>query len=741
MKKVLKITAVIVLIPVILFAVAAVGLATIDLNNYRSEIEQLVSENTGRQLTLKGDLQKSFFPWLGIEVGTVALSNAKGFKPDEFASIGKVEIKIDTVSLLKLEPKISRIIVKGLNLHLAKNKAGITNWADLSQASTSDQVKQPAVAAEDKAAVSKEDKPQASSTTDPLALINIAGITIENANVNWVDEQAGASYALKNVNLVSSEIKLNTPVALDMDFELVSATPQLNAKVILSSAKVDWDLKNQRFAVSPLSVDLQASGKALPVSPLSAKLQLVATTNLQKQLLTIDELKLDAFNLSLQGKVLVSQLMDAPRYQSDIAVATFSPRSVLKALSIPLPAMADEKAMTAASLKVNVKGDTTQVEVSDLQVQLDDTTLNANASVVNFSKPVIKATVELDTINLDRYLPPTVEADAAATPAAEQAPATTPAEPLPIPVELIRSLDADASVKAGKVIIKQLDIDELIVKAKVKNKVATLNPVSMNLAKGSLRTDLRLDVTKSTPLYTVKQTIDQVQAAPLVKAVAGDEHVSGMLMLKASVDSKGMMLDDVRKNLNGNLSFLFKDGAVKGVNLAEMLRKARAKLDKEEYVESNDHRQTDFAELGGSATINNGVVTNKDLSAKSPLLRVEGEGKVDLVKESLDYLVTTHLVGTSKGQGGKSMEELRGIPVPIRLTGPFNDIQWDYKWSVIRKAFQDKLKKKVKAETKAEVEAKKAEIKEKLEEKKEEKKEEIKEKLEDKFKEKLKKLF
>ena len=741
MKKVLKITGVIVLIPVILFAVAAVGLATIDLNDYRTDIEQLVADNTGRQLTLKGDLNKSFFPWLGINVGSVALSNASGFEPADFASVNKVEIKIDTVSLLKLEPKISRIIVKGLNLNLARNKNGASNWQDLTKPSATDEAKDSAVATEEKPAETKQQKGEQPAVTDQLALINIAGVTIEDANVNWVDEQAGTSYAIKQVNLSVSAISLNKPIALEMDFELNSSEPQINARVQLSSDKLDWDLENKRYAVTPLRVSVQASGEVLPVSPLSAQLHLVASTNLEKQLLTIDEIRLDTLDLSLKGKALVTHIMEAPRYQSEIALAAFNPGALMQKLSLSLPPMADEKAMNAASLDVKLKGDTDHIEVSDLKLVLDDTNIIANVSVTDFSKPGIKAKLELDKINLDRYLPLSTEPDVTQpVSTGNKSSETTQAEPLPIPVELIRSLDVDASIKAGELTIRELSVNEVVAKARVKNKIASLSPLSMKVAQGSMRTDVTLDVTKANPLYRVKQTIDQVQAAPLVKAVTGDEHVSGMLMLKANIDSKGMMLDEVKKNLDGNLSFLFKDGAVKGVNLGEMLRKAKAKLDKEEYVESKTPRRTDFAELGGSATIKSGVIINRDLSAKSPLLRVDGKGKVDLVNENLDYLVTTHLVGTSKGQGGKSMEDLKGIPVPIHLTGPFNNIQWDYKWSVITNALKDKFKKKVKAKTKAKVEEKKAAARKKLDEKKEEKKEELKEKIEEKAKD-LKKLF
>jgi len=731
MKKTLKIIGIIISIPVVLFLIAAIVLASIDLNDYRTNIEQLVAENTGRQLTLKGDLKKSFFPWLGIDIGNVALSNAKGFQPADFASVEGVEVRIDTVSLLTMKPKVDRIIVKGLNLNLAKNKKGVSNWEDLSKPATSSQ--EPPIAAPTDA----EEKQAPTPDTAALALINIAGITVQDANVSWVDDQAGANYSVKHVNLSVSEIALNQPLSLDLDFQLSSNEPNVNAKVILSSEKIEWNIETQRYAVSPLTIDINATGKVLPVSPLSTRLRIVADADLGKQTLNVSELKLSVLDVAVNAKASVDQLIDGPKYQSSLQIDKLNPAELLKKLGIELPPMKDRNVMSALTLNTSVKGDLNQVQVPELKLILDDTTVTANASVKNFARPSITAALEIDKMDLDRYLPPPADKPASESAPESQTAAAGKPEPLPIPVDLIRSLDVDANVKAGKIIVQQLDIDNVVVKARIKDGVANLSPVKLNLAQGTLQSDVSLDVKGPTPRYSVKQSIKGVQAAPLVKAVAGEDHVSGTLDLTADVNSQGMLIDEIMKTLGGALSFSFKDGAVKGFNLGEEIRKNYAKFKKTDYSPSETPKQTDFAELTGSAKINKGVVTNNDLSVKAPLLRVEGKGKVDLPAQSLDYLVTANIVETDEGQSGKEVQDLKGIPIPIKLSGTFDNIQWDYKWSIVAKALKDKLKKEVKKKVETKKQEIKQETKQKIEEKKEEKKEELKEKAKDK----LKKLF
>jgi AsmA protein len=65
------------------------------------------------------------------------------------------------------------------------------------------------------------------------------------------------------------------------------------------------------------------------------------------------------------------------------------------------------------------------------------------------------------------------------------------------------------------------------------------------------------------------------------------------------------------------------------------------------------------------------VVRNDDLVASSPLLRAAGRGSADLPEQTMDYRVDTTLVATIEGQSGRSLEDLRGVNLPIRITGAF----------------------------------------------------------------------
>lgn len=58
---------------------------------------------------------------------------------------------------------------------------------------------------------------------------------------------------------------------------------------------------------------------------------------------------------------------------------------------------------------------------------------------------------------------------------------------------------------------------------------------------------------------------------------------------------------------------------------------------------------------------------------KSPLLRAAGAGKLDLNTMKIDYGLDAKVVGTLEGQGGKGMQDLVGLTVPMTITGDVAD--------------------------------------------------------------------
>ncbi|MEE4240317.1 MAG: AsmA-like C-terminal region-containing protein, partial [Desulfopila sp.] len=146
---------------------------------------------------------------------------------------------------------------------------------------------------------------------------------------------------------------------------------------------------------------------------------------------------------------------------------------------------------------------------------------------------------------------------------------------------------------------------------------------------------------------------------------------------------------EIKQSLNGSGSLNFFDGALVGIDLAEMGRSLAAGAG---YQKPTEKPQTDFAELRVPFAVVNGLFEILDATLFSPLLRVNAAGTADFVTEKLDVKVRPKIVGTLKGQGDSI--ERSGLAVPIRVEGTFAEPEYsaDFRDVASREALEEALK-------------------------------------------------
>ena len=117
MGRVLKIFGLLVGVLLLLLVAAVIIVPlVVDPNDYKEQIVNQVQKHTGRELTIGGDLELSVFPWLGVGINELALSNAPGFGDEPFAEIGLASVRVKLMPLLQSQVEVDRITLQGLRL-------------------------------------------------------------------------------------------------------------------------------------------------------------------------------------------------------------------------------------------------------------------------------------------------------------------------------------------------------------------------------------------------------------------------------------------------------------------------------------------------------------------------------------------------------------------------------------------------------------------------------------------------
>jgi len=607
-----------------LFIAAAIALVVmVDPNEYKGEIAQAVKDNTGRELVFEGDIGFNFFPWLGLEVGPMALGNAQGFAPAEMVRINKAEASIQIMPLLTGEVAIGMVVLDGLTVNLTKNAQGVTNWDDLAKPKEGGEAK----------AEPAEDKPaDTSKGGGKVEALSVAGVEITNANVLYDDQMEGKKTSMSNLNLIIGEVGDAIRFPFELSFDLKLDDPKIDTRPVLAGfAKFD-----------------QSEGT-----------------------FEIDEMKFNALTLELTGHFFAKSKDEATAFSGEMKLAETSIKAFMKEIGMEAPATADPAALEKLSMDMKFNGSDNHVDLEALTIKLDDTTVAIKGAVKNFAKPAINVAVNVDDIDADRYMPPASESTDSDQQTQSSAPANEEPAEEPDLREPLKDLDLKAKLTVGKLKAVNLRVTDILFDMVAKNGVVSIQPFSANLYEGSLVSEGKLNGTTRIATWTEKTTLKGVKAGPLLMDLAGKDHLHGTTVVKYDLKGKGLTPDNIKKSITGTASFAFTDGAIMGVNIAKMLRDNWNKL-KGKPASADEPAKTDFAELLGSAVIKNGHITNNDLLMKSPLLRVTGKGWANLPKNNTDYTATVTVVGTLKGQDGASMEDLKGLPLPINVKGYLN---------------------------------------------------------------------
>ncbi len=303
--------------------------------------------------------------------------------------------------------------------------------------------------------------------------------------------------------------------------------------------------------------------------------------------------------------------------------------------------------------------------------------------------PNIKANARFDSLDLNKVLAPD-------KPAATPAPSGPAPADTPVALDGLKAVNGQFHFTAGALAFRQYRVSDVKVDATLDNGTLRIGKLAGRAWGGTV--DGSGSAESSSRRVAVKLAADGVDVNALLKNVAGKDLLEGTGRVTADVNTAGATVGALRSALAGQVALQVRDGAVKGINLARMLRQTKAALalKGDALSQAATTEKTDFSELTASARIAGGVAHSDDLDMKSPFLRIGGAGRFDIGRGTVDYTARATVVETSKGQEGADLAALKGLTVPVQLSGPFDAIDWKIQWSAVAgKALESQLKDKL----------------------------------------------
>jgi len=697
---------------------AAIFVATLDANRYKADIEALVLKHTGRVLIIEGDFAVTLYPSLAISIKQASLSepiaghggDTNAAPTDPFVRLKSTRLSMGLLPLLKGNVLVDGIDIEGLDVRLVRHAQGTLSIQDLL-----DRV-MPSAQSSAASTTTPSQPTTVTKGTKPLT-IDIRAVNIKDSRLIFIDERSKQRLDLSNITLATEQLAPNASGQLTTAFRLQTSSPPSDAtielksryelaladqRITLSEARTKiqgrWqdlqsitaeltfdaqaDLNNRRYQFDTVNAQAtaQLTSPARTPTDSATQTQAVSTSSLSLKaqtpqvLLNANEINTQAGSLSAeiaQGARRVNAQIGLPAWQWRNQATKFDRLAIDLVMMDADISQAPIRLSLAGPFEINLKQSTIK---SALSGQFNASPLTLSSNIQGLASPAITFDAHLQTLDLTEFTagsaPPSTTAQGASVAQTTGAATNTAANAGVLDFSGLQGRELKGQLRIDTIRTQATPITELNSAINLTKGRLTVGPHQAKIWGGQVKGSLVIDA--NTQTVSIDEAVSNVDIESLLQSVAASDALSGRGNLTAQLSATGASRDAMLRSLAGQLGLQLKDGAVKGIDVQAILRAARAALGKAPTQSATTDGQTRFTELTATATIKNGVADNQDLRIKAPLFRVEGSGTVDIAAGQLNYLAKVAVVETPDGQGGADIQALRGVTVPVRLTGPIS---------------------------------------------------------------------
>ena len=441
---------------------------------------------------------------------------------------------------------------------------------------------------------------------------------------------------------------------------------------------------------------------------------------------SIDNLAIKSSGMKATGKLQVSgEQLD--QLSGNLAVAAFDLKALLKEMQLPAINTSDDASLRKIAFSTQLSGSLEQLNLSGLQLRVDDTKIAGSASY-QLSSGLIGFNLKGDAIDLNRYLPQPAKDIASSTTAATDKPAKGTAKAagyskdIIIPMQPLRDLKLKGQLTFDSITFQKTKISKLDVKIDANAGLVKISKLNLQAYGGSINNSIRLDARKKTLAIAIDNNINKLQLGPVLVDFAATDAMTGTLVSNSKLTASGQSVHSIVNSLSGKMQFTLADGVVKGIDAAQQMCETINKVASLGGVVSTTvavDKSTPFASIKGLLNLKNGVISNQDFSADLDAINATGKGTVNLPTQSLNYRIGLKIQDNLFKKSCSVNNAIQGIEWPIDCKGNFSDEPMKLckpDLSVVKDIAKKALKAKLEKKLGTSVKLKTEEVKQKVEE-------------------------
>ncbi len=565
-------------IAVLCIAVVVAGVAilkSMDFYEYKGLIAEKVSEATGRELKIAGDLNLEISLNPSIAVEGVSFANAAWGSGPEMVSIKRFAAEVSVMPLLSGTLDIKRVVLEGVNILAETDKSGKGNWV---------------FDAMPKKEADKKDEGGSGEAVIPVVRM----VSVKDVKISYKDGISGQSYDLIVSNVGIQADGSDAPLMLDV-------VGSVNGQAVSVAGNLGTINGLMAGGMFPLKLDVAAMATAIKV----------------------------------EGQAGAPDGKPAADLKLGLSVAKIS--ETMAAASSLVPALKEVALPAVDTLNVSsmAKYSGSTLALSGIDLKFGSTDLSGNVSVNLGSKvPTIDGSLSSNLINLDELLPKSEgQKEAAPAPSKEGDGKVFPNDPLPL--DGLKAANVKLGFKGAKVVVQGMNITDTSVDLSLQNGKLQIKP-GATVFSGKITGDVALDGSAKTPSLNAKLDIAELDYGQALESQDLKDIANGKVDVNVDVSGSGGSVRALMAGLNGKARIVTENGRLESGALnivsTDLLNVFDSKDDKTircgvvhfDIKSGLADARAIVIETGGFSVIGTG---NVNLKTEQPKLRIDPRSK------------------------------------------------------------------------------------------------------------------
>jgi len=351
---------------------------------FRSEFVRMLREATGREVSIRGDLEVSMFPWIGLTARGFSLGNDPAFGQEPLLTADALSAHVKVLPLFRRRLVFDTVDLEGANLALVLDRDKRGNWDGLLERL-------------------REQENATLRDGEFFRQITVRGLRVTAGKASLDDQRHGFTFATANVALRTGRIESGQalPFAVSCDFSWPQ--PGLVSR-LEATGKLNWSGPKGEPLLQDTTAHGEIGGTFMPKDSPRAVVSTGLSVERGNRDLVLSDVRLKVLGAEFLGRITFFDVTEGFRMEARLNAQPFNPRAAVNAYWPGAVALEHKDALHAAEGPLNLLGNEDELVFESPGLRLDGATLRGRVRMGFGDTPGMDFSLAADRLDADAYI-------------------------------------------------------------------------------------------------------------------------------------------------------------------------------------------------------------------------------------------------------------------------------------------------------------------------------------------------